>query len=163
MPDLIWLFSEIKDIYTASINVLLDQPLHISKFDCTTLPIPWWDVGATHSGCWAVERFSFVRIHFEYPVPTEPHRAWFYIGYNSSYFRDPTRFEIITEKIEELTVGERCRVHIPILGKFVAYYNGSRIHRSLDKDAPFHRAIESVGIIKSQLILGGLHHQYSRI
>jgi hypothetical protein len=27
-----------------------------------------------------------------------------------------------------------------ILGKYAAYYNESRIHRSLDKDAPFHRA-----------------------
>jgi transposase InsO family protein len=30
-----------------------------------------------------------------------------------------------------------------ILGKYASYYNGSRIHRSLDKDAPFHRAIEA--------------------
>jgi hypothetical protein len=29
-----------------------------------------------------------------------------------------------------------------ILGRYAAYYNESRIHRSLDKDAPFHRAIE---------------------
>jgi transposase InsO family protein len=36
-----------------------------------------------------------------------------------------------------------------ILDKYAAYYNGSRIHRSLDKDAPFHRAIERVGAITS--------------
>ena len=41
--------------------------------------------------------------------------------------------------------------------------NESRIHRSLDKDAPFHRAIEHVGIITSQPFLGGPHHQYCRI
>jgi transposase InsO family protein len=50
-----------------------------------------------------------------------------------------------------------------ILGKYAAYYNGSRIHCSLDKDAPFHRAIERLGVIKSQPVLGGLHHQYCRI
>src|SRR5215475_4932568 len=50
-----------------------------------------------------------------------------------------------------------------ILGKYAAYYNGSRIHRSLDKDAPFHRAIERLGVITSQPVLGGLHHQYCRI
>jgi transposase InsO family protein len=50
-----------------------------------------------------------------------------------------------------------------ILGKYAAYYNGSRIHRSLDKDAPFHRATERLGVIKSQPVLGGLHHQYCRI
>jgi hypothetical protein len=41
--------------------------------------------------------------------------------------------------------------------------NESRIHRSLDKDAPFHRAIERFGVITSQPVLGGLHHQYCRI
>ena len=50
-----------------------------------------------------------------------------------------------------------------ILDKFVVYYNKSRIHRSLDKDSPFHRAIERVGVITSHPILGGLHHQYCRI
>jgi hypothetical protein len=44
-----------------------------------------------------------------------------------------------------------------------ARYNESRIHRSLDKDTPFHRAIERFGVITSQPVLGGLHHQYCRI
>jgi hypothetical protein len=42
-----------------------------------------------------------------------------------------------------------------ILGRYAAYYNESRIHRSLDKDAPFHRAIEHFGVITSQPVLGG--------
>jgi transposase InsO family protein len=50
-----------------------------------------------------------------------------------------------------------------ILGKYAAYYNESRIHRSLNKDAPFHRAIERVGAVTSRPVLGGLHHQYCRI
>jgi hypothetical protein len=50
-----------------------------------------------------------------------------------------------------------------ILGAYAVYYNELRIHRSLNKDAPFHRAIEHLGAIKSQPILGGLHHQYCRI
>ena len=50
-----------------------------------------------------------------------------------------------------------------ILGRYAAYYNESRIHRSLDKDAPLHRAIERFGGITSQPVLGGLHHQYCRI
>jgi transposase InsO family protein len=50
-----------------------------------------------------------------------------------------------------------------ILDKYAAYYNGSRIHRSLDKDAPFPRAIERLGVITSRPVLGGLHHQYCRI
>jgi hypothetical protein len=43
-----------------------------------------------------------------------------------------------------------------ILGRYAAYYNESRIHRSLDKDAPFHRAIERFGAITSRPVLGGL-------
>jgi hypothetical protein len=42
-----------------------------------------------------------------------------------------------------------------ILRRYSAYYNESRIHRSLDKDAPFHRAIERLGVITSQSVLGG--------
>ena len=50
-----------------------------------------------------------------------------------------------------------------ILGAYAAYYNEPRTHRSLNKDAPFHRAIERRGAITSHPILGGLHHQYCRI
>jgi hypothetical protein len=42
-------------------------------------------------------------------------------------------------------------------------HNLTEIHRSLNKDAPFNRAIERVGAITSRPVLGGLHHQYCRI
>ena len=50
-----------------------------------------------------------------------------------------------------------------ILMKYAAYYNELRTHRSLDKDAPIHRAIQHVGRIISAPVLGGLHHHYCRI
>src|SRR6185295_2285735 len=50
-----------------------------------------------------------------------------------------------------------------ILTKYANYYNESRTHRSLNKDTPVHRVIESFGAIISRPILGGLHHRYSRI
>jgi transposase InsO family protein len=50
-----------------------------------------------------------------------------------------------------------------ILTKYAAYYNELRTHRSLNKDTPFHRAIQRRGAITSQPVLGGLHHQYCRI
>ena len=50
-----------------------------------------------------------------------------------------------------------------ILMKYAAYYNELRTHRSLDKDAPIHRAIQHAGRIMSALVLGGLHHRYCRI
>src|SRR5271165_575970 len=36
-----------------------------------------------------------------------------------------------------------------ILGEYAAYYNASRTHRSLDKDAPFSRPVQRVGSINS--------------
>jgi transposase InsO family protein len=50
-----------------------------------------------------------------------------------------------------------------ILQCYARYYNESRTHRSLNKDAPVHRAIESLGAIIARPVLGGLHHQYCRI
>src|SRR5882757_1746877 len=70
------------------------------------------------------------------------------------------------------TIRRECVNHLMVLGEahlrrvlveFAAYYNGSRIHHSLSKGAPFHRAIERVGSITSRPILGGLHHQYCRV
>ena len=50
-----------------------------------------------------------------------------------------------------------------ILTKISAYYDELRTHRSLDKDAPIHRAIQHMGRIVSAPVLGGLHHHYCRI
>src|SRR5437667_9709723 len=50
-----------------------------------------------------------------------------------------------------------------ILTKYAGYYNELRTHRSLNKDAPIHRAIQYVGDIVSAPVLGGLHHHYCRI
>ena len=49
-----------------------------------------------------------------------------------------------------------------VLQSCTRYCNESRTHRSLRKDAPIHRAIESLGAIISRLVLGGLHHQHCR-
>ena len=50
-----------------------------------------------------------------------------------------------------------------ILRSYAHYYNVSRTHHSLSKDAPCRRLIETVGTIVSEPILGGLHHRYCRI
>src|SRR5712692_7981039 len=47
-----------------------------------------------------------------------------------------------------------------ILTKYASYYNELRTHRSLNKDAPIHRAIVRRGAITSHPVLGGLHHEY---
>ncbi|WP_425905424.1 hypothetical protein [Nitrobacter sp. TKz-YC02] len=49
------------------------------------------------------------------------------------------------------------------LHSYMSYYNGTRTHLSLNKDAPISRAVETAGRILCRPILGGLHHQYVRI
>lgn len=50
-----------------------------------------------------------------------------------------------------------------ILSAYTAYYNRARTHLALQKDAPFHRAVQRSGAIVSIPILAGLHHKYDRI
>jgi transposase InsO family protein len=47
--------------------------------------------------------------------------------------------------------------------KSYADYCSVRTHRSLHKDAPISRPIDPTAIIRSQSILGGLHHHYVRV
>ena len=76
--------------------------------------------------------------------------------------RDSLRSARSGEIIDHLIVLGEAHLR-RIVVEFAAYYNGARIHHSLGKDAPFHRAIERVGSITSRPLLGGLHHQYCRI
>ena len=50
-----------------------------------------------------------------------------------------------------------------ILAAYAGYYNETRTHLALDKDAPEPRSVESVGRIVSVPLIGGLHHRYVRI
>jgi transposase InsO family protein len=67
------------------------------------------------------------------------------------------------ECLDHLVIfGERHLRHV--LLSYMQYYNGSRTHLSLTKDAPIPRAVHAVGCIVPTPILGGLlHHQYVRI
>ncbi len=49
-----------------------------------------------------------------------------------------------------------------ILRDYAHYYNNIRTHGSLNKDAPVGRPVQRIGIIKSVIILGGLHHHNVR-
>src|SRR6478672_3277307 len=70
------------------------------------------------------------------------------------------------------SIRRECLDHVIVSGEghrrrhlisYAAYYNVLRTHRSLNKDAPLHRAIEGLGAVVSRPVLGGLHHQYCRI
>ena len=40
------------------------------------------------------------------------HRAWIFGCHNSAYFNDPLIFEVITERLSNLSNGTRCRILI---------------------------------------------------
>jgi transposase InsO family protein len=50
-----------------------------------------------------------------------------------------------------------------VLEAYAAYYNAKRTHLGSAKDSPDRRAIQWRGDIVTNPILGGLHHQYTRI
>ena len=50
-----------------------------------------------------------------------------------------------------------------ILTAYAFYYNQSRTHLSLHKDAPLGRAIQRHGTIAAMPVMSGLHHRYVRI
>src|SRR6266481_408805 len=70
------------------------------------------------------------------------------------------------------SIRRECVDHIVVLGEmhlrrvlksYARYYNETRTHRSLDKDAPISRPVQRDGSIMSRALLGGLHHHYCRI
>jgi transposase InsO family protein len=69
------------------------------------------------------------------------------------------------------TIRRECLDHVIVwdeghlrrlLRSYADYYNKSRTHWSLSKDAPLFRPIQRDGRIASHAILGGLHHRYIR-
>ncbi len=49
-----------------------------------------------------------------------------------------------------------------VLASYVRYYHRSRLHLSLDRDAPDARPVQAVGPIVAVPEVGGLHHRYER-
>ena len=49
-----------------------------------------------------------------------------------------------------------------VLRTYVAYYQRSRTHLALGKDAPAERAVQSTGRIVVRPDVGGLYHRYDR-
>jgi transposase InsO family protein len=59
-----------------------------------------------------------------------------------------------------LIFGERHLLQI--LSLYSTYYNETRTHLGLGKDAPL-RAVQRTGTILAMPVLAGLHHRYARI
>jgi transposase InsO family protein len=63
------------------------------------------------------------------------------------------------ECVDHIIVVGEAHLH-RILKSYARYYNETRTHLALDKDAPISRPIQRIGVVKSLAILGGLHHHY---
>jgi transposase InsO family protein len=88
--------------------------------------------------------------------PTAPRSPW------QNGYAERLIGSIRRECIDHVIVfGERHLRHL--LRSYLNYYNETRPHLSLDKDAPVSRAIQTVGRIFARPLLGGLHHEYVRI
>jgi transposase InsO family protein len=70
------------------------------------------------------------------------------------------------------SIRRECVDHIIVLGEarlrrilkfYDHYYNETRAHLALDKDAPVSRPVQRTGVVRSLAILGGLHHNYARV
>ena len=68
------------------------------------------------------------------------------------------------ECLDHLIVLSEDRLH-RILTDYVRYYNESRTHLSLDRNAPERREVEAPdqGTVIAVPQLGGLHHYYTRV
>ena len=87
--------------------------------------------------------------------PTSPRSPW------QNAYAERLIGSIRRECLDHIVVfGERHLRHV--LLSYMDYYNGTRTHLSLNKDAPISRAAEAAGRILCRPVLGGLHHQYAR-
>ena len=51
-----------------------------------------------------------------------------------------------------------------VLKGYLEYYHGSRTHLGREKDCPVPRQVEPppLGLVRSEPVVGGLHHRYFR-
>ena len=88
--------------------------------------------------------------------PTSPRSPW------QNGFAERLIGSIRRECLDHVVVfGERHLRHV--LLSYMNYYNETRTHLSLAKDAPLSRTVKRAGRILCRPVLGGLHHEYGRI
>jgi transposase InsO family protein len=70
------------------------------------------------------------------------------------------------------SIRRECVDHIIVLGEahlrrilrsYADYYNETRTHLALNKDAPVSRPVQRSGAVRLLAILGGFHHHYVRV
>jgi hypothetical protein len=117
------------------------------------LPHYWSAIAMERMLTFFIRRLRSVGIRDQ---PTSPRSPW------QNGYAERLSGSIRRECLDHVVaLGERHLRHL--LLSYMKYYNEMRTHSSLEKDAPFWRAIERAGQILCRPILGGLHHQYVRI
>jgi transposase InsO family protein len=87
--------------------------------------------------------------------PTSPRSPW------QNGYVERVIGSIRRECLDHLIV--RSETHLRrVLSRYVEYYNATRTHLAMSKDAPDHRPIQRNGFIFATPILAGLHHEYAR-
>jgi hypothetical protein len=94
-------------------------------------------------------------------------------AYGEAFIRRLTAMGIRDRPISPLgSIWRDCLDHVVIFGEqhlhhllnsYQEYYNESRTHLSLEKDAPIPRDAQRIGRVLALPILGGLHHRYVRV
>jgi hypothetical protein len=93
-------------------------------------------------------------------------------AYGEAFIRGLTAMGIRDRPILIGSIRRDCLDHVVIFGEqhlrhllnsYKEYYNESRTHLSLKKDAPIPRDAQRVGRVLALPILGGLHYRYVRV
>ena len=88
--------------------------------------------------------------------PTAPHSPW------QNGYAERLIGSIRRDCLDHVVVfSERHLCHL--LRSYQRYYNHTRTHLSVHRDAPVPRTVQTAGRLLPIPILGGLHHQYVRI
>ena len=88
--------------------------------------------------------------------PTSPRSPW------QNGYVERVIGSIRRECLDHVIVRDEAHLR-RVLDAYSLYYNATRTHLGLGKDSPNRRPIERRGRIIATDVLGGLHHQYSRI
>lgn len=94
---------DFKGCHPATINLRLDRELRIENPDYETR-FEWTGPPG--------EVFGFLKIGLEFPVGAPLQPAWIYIPHDSPHFGIHSQAEVISQKIEGISYGSLCRVHI---------------------------------------------------
>jgi hypothetical protein len=103
MPELVKYDVNLANCHPGTLNILLDEPLFVRRWDIQTQPIP--SVGPLKEG----ERIDLLRIGFLYEGRTIA--AWLYSPHGSPHRSNPFLIEILAPRLN-VKIGDLCAFEI---------------------------------------------------